>query len=392
MRFWFSPLPLSTAVISELVATGLEAWPSDQGSPQDDTCLLIYDSPDRLIAAAAAAQAPFSSTALHESYSQLLHCRQASGQLLLAGWRLQCLGSDGLRHWLAGHAPGGAVEHPNAISPLVASVILSLLNIQPQLLDAYYDLELQAELLGSEPELQYRQRLEQTIAQTDPLPQLLTALPNREAEVQAARAEAEEALQRKLQPQLANLEQQLHSRTSELHDAREDAELTLLQLHQVQEELEQLFLADRQKQQQLEARNRDYEALQQKLQPQLANLEQQLHSRTSELHDAREDAELTLLQLHQVQEELERYFLHSQAGIQLVEAQADQLNHAKRLLATLKTGELNRSGEATPVAVEVLPKAEFNVQTTSLQVKALLDTYARSLERAEYVLAKAIRS
>ena len=325
MRFWFSPLPLSTAVISELVATGLEAWPSDQGSPQDDTCLLIYDSPDRLIAAAAAAQAPFSSTALHESYSQLLHCRQASGQLLLAGWRLQCLGSDGLRHWLAGHAPGGAVEHPNAISPLVASVILSLLNIQPQLLDSYYDLELQAELLGSEPELQYRQRLEQTIAQTDPLPQLLTALPNREAEVQAARAEAEEALQRKLQPQLANLEQQLHSRTSELHDAREDAELTLLQLHQVQEELE-------------------------------------------------------------------RYFLHSQAGIQLVEAQADQLNHAKRLLATLKTGELNRSGEATPVAVEVLPKAEFNVQTTSLQVKALLDTYARSLERAEYVLAKAIRS
>ena len=93
-----------------------------------------------------------------------------------------------------------------------------------------------------------------------------------------------------------------------------------------------------------------------------------------------------------MQEELERYFLHSQAGIQLVEAQADQLNHAKRLLATLKTGELNRSGEATPVAVEVLPKAEFNVQTTSLQVKALLDTYARSLERAEYVLAKAIRS
>ena len=43
--------------------------------------------------------------------------------------------------------------------------------------------------------------------------------------------------------------QQLEARDSELQDAREEAELTLLQLHQVQEELEHYFLESRDLQQ-----------------------------------------------------------------------------------------------------------------------------------------------
>ena len=42
--------------------------------------------------------------------------------------------------------------------------------------------------------------------------------------------------------ELSQLRQQLEARDSELKDAREEAELTLLQLHQVQEELEHYFL------------------------------------------------------------------------------------------------------------------------------------------------------
>lgn len=292
MRFWFSSLPLSAGLIADLAAAGLEPWPSDRGNPNGSSCLLVYDSPERLIAAAAEAEEMFSSAALAEGYSQLLRCRESSGQPLLAGWRLQRAGGRELQQWLASTTSTSKVGDAEPIAPLVASVILSLLETQPLLLDAYSDLELQAELLGSEPDLHYRQRLGQAIAQADPLPQLLKALQNRDGELQ----------------------------------------------------------------------------------------------------DAREEAELTLLQLHQVQEELEHYFLYSRACNQLVEAQSDQLARAKRLLVKFPINDLSFYGDVAAVAVEVLPTAHQQGQPTSLQVQALLSTYASSLERASALLAKAMQN
>jgi hypothetical protein len=147
-----------------------------------------------------------------------------------------------------------------------------------------------------------------------------------------------EALRLQLHPQLADLEQRLASRDTELREARETVELTLLQLYKVQEELEHYFLADLEKQRQLEvgirdleelrrskadqesnyeqataaqqrAHDQELEALRQQLEPRLAELEQRLASRETELRQERETAEMSLLQLHQqVQEERE---LHS---------------------------------------------------------------------------------
>lgn len=146
------------------------------------------------------------------------------------------------------------------------------------------------------------------------------------------------------QGELNELRQQLQARDSELRDAQEEAELTLLQLHQVQEELEQLFLQN-------QAQARDSESdelneLRKQLQArdsesnELNELRQQLQARDSELKDSQEEAELTLLQLHQVQEELEYYFLESrkQASSQaLTSAQLDQLQRIKqRLIHQLK--------------------------------------------------------
>jgi DNA repair exonuclease SbcCD ATPase subunit len=54
-----------------------------------------------------------------------------------------------------------------------------------------------------------------------------------------------EALRQQLEPHLAELEQSLASRDTELREAREAAELTLQQIHQVQEELEHSFLKTR---------------------------------------------------------------------------------------------------------------------------------------------------
>ena len=357
MRFWFSSLQLPAGVVALLEMAGLESWPASLGPPENGSCVLVYDSPEKLIGAAAEARTTLSSSTLAQQYKELLRNAHATGQPLLAGWRIERIGGHGLRRWLAKQDPGTEITAAEPISPLLASVVLSLLDTQPELLNAFADIELQAELLGSEPELNDRQRLLQAAAQADPLPQLLAAL---------------------------------HNRDDELQQAREEAELALLQLHQVQEELKQLFLADRQKQQLLDTRNQEFEALEQQLRPQVAILEQQLQGRTSELQEAREEAELILLQLHQVQEELEHYFLQSRSGSQLVEAQAEQLSRAKRLLARLQMTDLQQAVEATPVAVELLAATDSSTQTTSLQVQALLDTYASCLKRAESLLAKAI--
>jgi len=662
MRFWFSPLPLPAAVILELAVAGLEPWPNDQGSPHGDTCLLVYDSPERHIAAAAETEAEdgamFSRETLAEGYSHILGSRETSGQPLLAGWRLQRVGGLGLQQWFAGKGPTSVVGEAEPIKPLVASVMLSLLDTQPRLLEAYNDLELQAELLGSEADLTYRQRLHHAIGQADPLSQLLVALQTRKGELQEARHEAESsrlelnkaqeklvladsqnqqlvetwtrevqslqgvlealqqelqsktnnlaqqlqntekqlqhsrddaeltlqqlhvvqeelnrlvqvdgqkqqlldtrthklqsleanihALQQELQPKVHNLEQQLQTREKQLEDSRVaaelalqqlqevqeelkllaladgekqlllenrsqelqnlslvrlalqqelqfkvnnleqqlqtrekqlqdsrvDAELTLVQLHQAQEEVEQLFLTDRQKQQLLETSNHELErlqgnahALQEELQSKVNNLEQQLQTREKQLQDsrvdaeltlvqlhqvqeevehlfltdrqkqqlletsnhelqrlqgnvhalqqelktkvtnlrlqlkrshrdlreARDDGELTLLQLHQVQEELERYFLQTRAGTQLVEAQADQLKRAKRLMTKLTMKDSSLSCDMVAVAVEVLPPDNQTSQQPSMQAQALLNTYASSLDRASALLTRAMR-
>jgi len=427
MRFWFSTLPLPEALISELAAADLEPWPNDQGSPNGDTCLLVYDSPERVITAAAITEATISSAALAESYGELLRCRETSRQPLLAGWRLERVGALGLQHWLAGTEPGGVVGGAEPISPLVASVILSLLDTQPQLLEAYNDLELQAELLGSEADLTYRQRLKQAITQDDPLAELLAVLQTRDGELKEAHHEAErnrqelqqvqkqqvlhsrtdgmlglkaniQALQQWLQPKVANLEQQLENRNRELQHANDEAERTGQELQQVQEELQQVLVANRQKEQLLDSRSDELQSLQahiqameQELQPKLDQLEQQLHNRDRDLQQTQDEAGLTLLQLHQVQEELERYFLQSRAGSQLVEAQADQLNRAKRLLSKLSRSDLSQRDAVAAVAVEVLPAYEPTSQQPSLQVQALLNTYASNLDRASALLTRAMR-
>jgi hypothetical protein len=89
------------------------------------------------------------------------------------------------------------------------------------------------------------------IADRDKLRQL-EALDRELVEVRQTKAAQEsalvqelEALRERLEPRLAELEHCLASRDKELREAREAADLSLLQLHQVQEELEHYFLSAR---------------------------------------------------------------------------------------------------------------------------------------------------
>ena len=452
MRYWVTPFQLSATALSTLNEAGLQPWPAEGWSALPDAeSLLLYDSPDRLIAMVGSGPETEGLTAhsLLQGYRRLLDWSKRPGQPLLAISQLQRLGPQVLRSWFDdGDDACPSPASPLPIPPLLASVCLSLLEEEPALLDLYNDLELRAALLGRDPDLHYRERLlqagqqggallqaflasqrlqaesselekrlvsrdtelretreasEQTLqelhqvqgalersAQADAEKQrqleaavrdleelrriktaeesaheLAKAAQQREREQEKAAQQHEhdqelEALREQFEPRLAELEQRLISRDTELREARETADMTLLQLYQqVQEERERHSMADAEKQRQLEAGVRDLEelrrskadqesahelaksaqasaheqeleALRQRLEPQLAELEQRLISRDTELREAREAAELSLLQLHQVQEELEHYFLADAEKQRQLEAGVRDLEELRR--------------------------------------------------------------
>jgi hypothetical protein len=345
MRYWVTPFQLSATALSTLNEAGLQPWPAEGWSALPDAeSLLLYDSPDRLIAMVGSGPETEGLTAhsLLQGYRRLLDWSKRPGQPLLPISQLQRLGPQALRSWLDdGDDASPSPVSPLPIPPLLASVCISLLVDEPALLDCYHDLELRAALLGRDPDLRYRERLLQAGDQGDALLQAFLA-------------------GQRVQAESSELEQRLASRDTELREAREAAELSLLQLHQVQEELEHYFLADAEKQRQLEAGVRDLEelrrskadqeshheeskvaqqrahhqeleALRQQLEPRLAELEQRLASRETELRQARETAETSLLQLHQVQEVLEQYFLANAEKQRQLEAAVRDLEELRRI-------------------------------------------------------------
>jgi len=221
-----------------------------------------------------------------------------------------------------------------------------------------------------------------------------------------------QALGQQFKQQLAELEQLVATRDTELRQGREEAVTTQLQLRQVQDELEQYFIAAGEMQRQLEVGNRDLvelrqaiadqesaheqelEAVRQRLEAQMAALEQDLASRDTDLRLARESAQLTIEQLDQVQEELEHYFLKARANDQIAQAQLEQLQRAQVLMARMHPNVLPTAPypRALEVEVEVLPEEIAAIPNLSLQTQALLSTYAASLKRAGALLGRARRS
>ncbi|MFO7628473.1 MAG: hypothetical protein R6W06_02945 [Prochlorococcaceae cyanobacterium] len=205
--------------------------------------------------------------------------------------------------------------------------------------DLYADLEGCCELLGREPQFQL------------PLP------PLRGAALAERCLESWSIQQAEHQQFLALQAEQAASAETALKEAREEAELTLLQLHQVQEELEHYFLENRkasEEREALEQRASNAEAALQKAQAETETLSQQLQalqaqqaeqgaSAETALKEAREEAELTLLQLHQVQEELEHYFLENRKA-------SEETNALQGKLETLEQEALHLFLHATPNA------------------------------------------
>lgn len=219
---WFSPFPQPSACLIGLERAGLEMWPGDPEAVPPGA-LLLYDAPDAVLASWRQQQAsPPQWQNLHQGYQLLLGL--ATDRPPLASWRVAGLNPHGLSDWLSNQA--ALLPDPGSIPKvdLVAALLIRpLLQAEPKLLDAYLDLELKAELAGGSADSNYLARLQSQLSPGA----LLAAWWQPSAEANKAQRE--------------------------LKDAREEAELTLLQLHQVQEELEHYFLLSRRQQQLLDS-------------------------------------------------------------------------------------------------------------------------------------------
>ncbi len=325
MPLWFSPFPLEPTLQARLERCG---WQRCQESDLPADVLVLYTAPDQLLAFSE-----LDPPGILKGYQQLLGLEYP--HRLLSTWRLAAC-SDALLQAGCEVEADADLKWPELQGwpdpqPLAAVITRLALDALPTLLEAYLDLELEADLLGSEPDSHYRRRLLSQLSFAELL--------------QAWRSPS--ALSDELKTLKQEHEQALAQAQQNTTEAREEAELTLLQLHQVQEELEHYFLQSTEQAKQLETLKQEQEqaltARDQQanraahLEEELSKLRsdretavQQAHQDTTE---AREEAELTLLQLHQVQEELEHYFLLSRGQAQQLERYEALLQRSEGLLS-----------------------------------------------------------
>jgi len=408
MRYWVTPFQLSATARSTLFEAGLQPWSSGRSALPHADSLLLYDSPDQLIATAgtgpeAEALTPLSLT---QGYRLLLVCSEQTGQPLLSISQLQRLGPKGLRIWFSDAAAAFPTPPPPLpIPPLLASVSLSLLEAEPALLDSYQDLELRAALLGRDPDLRYQERLRQACQEGESLLQAFFE-------------------SQKVQATFAGLEQRLVSSETDMREAREAREQTLLSLHQVQQALELAVLADGEMDFELKARDREVDdlrrtkaaqksahelamaaqernhlfelqALRQQFEPRLAELDDCLATRETELREVKQAQELTLQQLRQVQEELEHFFLADREKQRQLEAGARDLDQLRQTKAAQESAhELAKAAQERVHELELQALSQqFEPQLADLERRlASRDTKLKeALEEAEIANMKLLQ-
>ena len=295
---------------------------------EDEPVLLLYDTPDRLLA-----HTDLDGIGLLERYGALLAAPASSPRLAL--WRLAVLDAEELGMVHRGDfSPEFTVDlAPPDPDPLAALVSGALCRSVPGLLDAYLDLELQALLVGGEPDSGYLRRLQSRSSSEDQLSAWRTAgLVSQQADDLREQLDQSWRLLEAKQNALAEAKQVqehyfLRTRSSEQQLAAQAA--ALLQAEASGKEQGGRLVA-------LEAevvhlrRERD-EAAQGRDQQgkRTAEVQQELSIQATAFAEVREEAELNLVQLYKAQEELEHYFLSSRSHEQQVAAQAAALLRAE---------------------------------------------------------------
>ena len=158
MDSWFSPFALAPEVRDRLDRCTLRRVRGEQSETDDRRLLLVYRTPSAVLDHWQGTDGPPLRVAeLKEDFEQLLRLRHRGP--LVADWRLVGLDDEPLAQWLqGGPAPRTLAEIPRH-SPLNDLVLLTLLRTQPDLDMAYREIELQAELFGSEADTRLMEQL-----------------------------------------------------------------------------------------------------------------------------------------------------------------------------------------------------------------------------------------
>ena len=159
MSNWSSPFPLSPGLQKQLEACGLQRHKGDPAKA-NGALLLIYRHPATLLEHWRNSDAkPLRISMMLKGYQQLLSHREHG--TLVSDWRLEGLDRDRLVTWLDGTTTPGSISELPWISPLARLVLVELLRAQPALISAYQDLELHAELFGTQADSDLMQRVRQ---------------------------------------------------------------------------------------------------------------------------------------------------------------------------------------------------------------------------------------
>ena len=164
MDSWFSPFVLAPEVRDRLDRCNLRRIRGEQTEADDRRMLLVYRTPSAVLDHWRGTEGPPLRVAeLQETFEQLLQLRHRGP--LVADWRLLGLDDGALAEWLQGGPAPQTLAEIERHSPLNDLVLLTLLRSHPDLDMTYREIELQAELFGSEADTRL---LEQLSRPSDP--------------------------------------------------------------------------------------------------------------------------------------------------------------------------------------------------------------------------------
>jgi hypothetical protein len=213
--YWYSPFPLNVTLETRLSDLGVSRF-VDAVDTLPAGSLLIYVQPHALLERSPVlGTEALLSHALSQGYAAVAAV-QAQHRLIV-DWRLEALDQDELARWLGGEPFSAAVtaRAPTPADPLLVLLLQDLFSNEPELLDHYLDLELQAELAY-------------TTADTDYADRLLQGL-------DAAQLLEYWRLRKQQQQRVSALEAELRSTTAALAATKAELEESLLQLQQLEE-------------------------------------------------------------------------------------------------------------------------------------------------------------
>jgi len=338
-RSWFSPFQLPEAIVRQLEERGWLPWNGQSEPPEG--LVLVYLPPH---------------AALQDPQELFAHYGRLKGMTGLGVLQRA-------EHLLANDA---AAAPPLLVAPrpLEALVTLTILREQPAILDAYLNLELQADLGNQPPDTDYIPWLREH-CRISPLIQ--------ELDNTAIRQRASQLRQDFHQQQLQRLEQ-------ELSESRRENHQSLERLQGLDQHCRQLTLAAEEgvrTAQQLQDENRRLSSESDGLQADNRQLLEKLHrleisQRQSRQGEAEARARCQSLEdeLERLDQDLARLENSHQAEGALLEAQQQQINRATQLLQQLTARGGLESASGQP----------------AIQVLALLEGYRHSLKRAERLL------